>query len=445
MSTVEQVGFSEIEVREQLDRISQSNVLKRSRRLQQFLRYITDLTLAGEESNINEYLLGVEVFERGPNYNASEDSVVRRQAHALRHKLGEYYATEGKDDPIRIEIPLGHYVPVFHRNEEKPGSESREAGPHVAAAAEQPQASYRFVAVIAMLAIVGMGVAFWLGSEFGAGLGRDTALIQAPAATPAINELWAPWFASEQAPQLVFSTPMTAVIKHFALPLPPDSEPPRLEVPQGLQQPIRDKFNLNDGGYLYMTPTVSETKSGESLGAVHLAILFASRGLPVRATTSARLTWEGFRQENLILFGHNEQNTWMDPLLADHPFRLEKTNGGVQRRIAVTNPRPDEPRYFQIEFPPDAEGSRSEYALVSMLPGTDGLRELLLVSGLNTQATLMAVEFLTNEDRAAQLIERLRAEAPDHQGSWYFQLVLKAEVRGSVPTGGTIELLRVLN
>ena len=134
----------------------------------------------------------------------------------------------------------------------------------------------------------------------------------------------------------------------------------------------------------------------------------------------------------------------MDPLLADYPLRLQATSGGLQRRIVNVKPEAGEPGFYQIDYPSGGEQSTIEYALVSMLPGTDGLHELLLVSGLNTQATLMAIEFLTKEERAAQLIDELRAQAPGHRGAWHFQIVLKAEVREGVPTGGAIELTRVI-
>jgi hypothetical protein len=38
---------------------------------------------------------------------------VRVQASRLRAKLLEYYTSEGKDDPILIELPKGQYAPVF--------------------------------------------------------------------------------------------------------------------------------------------------------------------------------------------------------------------------------------------------------------------------------------------------------------------------------------------
>ena len=50
MATAETQEFSEHAIREQLDRLTRSDVLKRSRRLQQFLRYVTEVTLAGQAS-----------------------------------------------------------------------------------------------------------------------------------------------------------------------------------------------------------------------------------------------------------------------------------------------------------------------------------------------------------------------------------------------------------
>ena len=88
---------------------------ERSERVQRFLRFICELTLTGESQRINEYLIGSEVFQRGSDYSPSEDSIVRRQAHALRQKLQDYYGNDGQGDPVRIELPVGRYVPVFRR------------------------------------------------------------------------------------------------------------------------------------------------------------------------------------------------------------------------------------------------------------------------------------------------------------------------------------------
>lgn len=440
MKTAGMQELTEQAIRAQLDRIVHSDALKRSRRLQQFLLYVANVTLAGEASKINEYLLGVEVFERGADYNAADDSIVRRQAHALRHKLAEYYSTEGKHDPIRIEIPLGHYVPAFEPNPEAAEADDPSAAP--AQAVEPKRSTFHLAILVAALVALAVTLSFWFG--------RASAPRQAIVATndlsasPAVSEVWGAWLDADQEPTIVFSSPLGAVVKHYPEPLAPDSFPPRFPVPASFESSFRSALKVGEGGHLYLTPTLGDTKAGESVGAVQLAALLASRGLPVRATTAALLTWEDFRQRNLILLGHNEQNTWMDPLLKDYPLQLQATGPSVQRRIVNTAPRPGEPDYYEIDYPDGTGESTIEHALVSMLPGTDGVHQLLLVSGLNTQATLMAIEFLASEERAKQLVDKLRAEDPNHQGPWHFQVVLRAEVRDRVATGGSIEQVRLV-
>lgn len=440
MQTSAQVELTEQDVRDQLDRITRSESLKRSRRLQEFLRYVSELTLAGEASRINEYLLGVEVFERGPNYNASEDSVVRRQAHALRRKLGEYYSSEGARDPILIEIPLGHYVPVFRRND------GASAAPSPPVELEGPPSEKRrFTWAMAAVGAAVVALSFWVGRASAPAPQSGIANAAAQAPSGPVQELWSAWLFAERGPLLCLSSPLSAIVKDYAEPVPPHSQPPRLALPQELAGRFRDVLGLSEGGYYYISPSTAEAKGGEALSAVQLANLFAAQGLPVRSTRSNLLTWEDFRGQNLVVFGHNEQSQWIDPLLEDYPLRLDATSGEQQRRIVNREPREGESGFFQIEYAPQPGAPTIEYALVSMLPGLDGLHELLVVSGLNTQATLMAVEFLVDEQRAAQLLDVLRNRAPEHEGSWYFQLVLRAEVRDSVLTGGDIELIRVID
>ena len=54
-------GFSSDEVSQQLDRILRSEAFSRSLRSQEFLSYITQVAIAGEQSSINEYMIGIEV------------------------------------------------------------------------------------------------------------------------------------------------------------------------------------------------------------------------------------------------------------------------------------------------------------------------------------------------------------------------------------------------
>lgn len=100
-------------VRAEIARISASKVFARSERLLNFLRFTVEESLAGRSAKLKEYAVGVEVYGRALDYNPKLDSIVRSEAARLRAKLGEYYAVEGKLNPLRIAYPKGGYVPAF--------------------------------------------------------------------------------------------------------------------------------------------------------------------------------------------------------------------------------------------------------------------------------------------------------------------------------------------
>ncbi len=86
-----------------------------SNRLKAFLTCIVNAKLEGQADKLKEFTLGVEVFDKDETFDPNTDSIVRVEASRLRSKLREYYGAEGKDDPVRIDVPKGHYVPVFRR------------------------------------------------------------------------------------------------------------------------------------------------------------------------------------------------------------------------------------------------------------------------------------------------------------------------------------------
>lgn len=121
-----QVRMPAARVQEELQRILASPTFLNARRPSQFLRFIVDETLAGEE-RLKEYLIGVEVFDRPQDYDPKDDPVVRVEAGRLRKKLAEYYAGPGANDTLIIELPKGGYVPVFHERPTTTGHEKTEA------------------------------------------------------------------------------------------------------------------------------------------------------------------------------------------------------------------------------------------------------------------------------------------------------------------------------
>ncbi len=104
-------------IREQLDRILHSGSFVHSRRRQRFLEYVVNETLAGRGERLKGYNVGLEVFDRPETFDPVVDPIVRIEAARLRDKLREYYETDGREDPIRIDLPKGTYAPHIEFNQ----------------------------------------------------------------------------------------------------------------------------------------------------------------------------------------------------------------------------------------------------------------------------------------------------------------------------------------
>jgi tetratricopeptide (TPR) repeat protein len=78
-----------------------------------FLRLVTQEALFGKPDSLKEYRIGTEVFDKDESFDPRIDPIVRNEARRLRRKIEMYYVTEGKSDPVAIDLPKGGYIPVF--------------------------------------------------------------------------------------------------------------------------------------------------------------------------------------------------------------------------------------------------------------------------------------------------------------------------------------------
>ncbi len=438
----------EEEVRAALETILSTHAFVRSERQSQFLRFVCDMALKGDGAKLNEYVIAHEVFGRGNGYSPGEDSVVRRQAHSLRQKLHEYYVSDGVGSSIRIDIPNGRYVPVFTRLERTenvatptvtPDSVALPGPPPPAVRRTMEPARARWL-MAALAAITLLAIGFWAGTAF------RQSLPAAPSIDPAMAEMWGTWLSDPGGAVICLSNPLTTVVKQFpfALPIEPHRNPPRIIVTPEQAKSFRQYFELPEGGHFYLYPALSQSKTGEALGTATLTALLTRAGVPVHVTQSRFLNWDSFRNQNLILLGHDEANRWLDPILGRLPIRMVTTEADKARHIEVSAAAGGKAQEFYLQFLPDIHSVSSDYALVSMLSGVDERHKLLLVNGLNTEGTQIAMEYLCDPKRVRELLSRLRESAPFHKGSWHFQFVLHTEVRDQVPTTADLLVAKVL-
>ena len=90
-----------------------TTVLNRSSNMKKLLSYVCKRYFDGQASEIKEYSIAVDAFGRPAGFDPATDSIIRVEAHRLRHKLALYYRQKGAHHRVQIVLPAGGYVPQF--------------------------------------------------------------------------------------------------------------------------------------------------------------------------------------------------------------------------------------------------------------------------------------------------------------------------------------------
>src|ERR1700757_848628 len=185
-----------------VEKLSNSNVLHGSESLCKLLRYLARHAVEHPGIPLKEYQIATEEFGRPPDFDPAVDSMVRVQAGRLRAKLIEYYATEGGEDSLRVELPKGTYTLSFHRRQ--PG----EAHPHDLVGGELHPASRTSTPRSWLLAVITLSILLVAALAALYSTRRETPVARALAVEPAATSLqvfWKPFLRGPDEPWVVFS------------------------------------------------------------------------------------------------------------------------------------------------------------------------------------------------------------------------------------------------
>jgi TolB-like protein len=100
-------------IRAELQKILASRTFRAAHGQKRFLAYAVEEVVAGNAQLLKEYVIATDALGRDVAFDPRLDPIVRTAARKLRAKLAKYYEVEGANDPLRIELPKGSYVPVF--------------------------------------------------------------------------------------------------------------------------------------------------------------------------------------------------------------------------------------------------------------------------------------------------------------------------------------------
>jgi hypothetical protein len=425
---------------EQLERLLESRSLHGSESLKAFLRFVVLKSLENQENDLKEYTIATEVFGRNKSYDSRSDSVVRVQASRLRGKLQDYYANEGKDDPVIIDLPKGHYAPVFSYASSRNGatvSIDAQASPQASEIKETGASRDRWwrwaIAAFAVLAI-GIGIlAFNYRSEADRDVVTPASRKDKSAEILVALPLWNDFLRSPEPVLVAFSNALfqgTAETGMKTLkPMRPsgqESSSPQTAQQAGVSQ---------DGD---QTITEHYTGVGEVMGVYFLGDFFSKADHPFRVKRSLLLNWDDLKTDNIVILGSPAENFVLRELPQEQDFRFGPVRDENQRMtFGIINTKPKEgeqPVYLAKQEGPSRSQISEDYAIVSLLRGLDAEHRLMILAGITTFGTQAAAEYVTRPEYVKELINRLNMGSADTPRlPSYYQVLIKIKVNGGVP------------
>ncbi len=425
------------EVRQTLERILSSKYFANAPKKQKFLQLICDFYLGGRARELNEYLIGCEVFDRATDYNPSVDPIVRVGAHEVRKKLESYYQNEGANDKIRLEIPVGSYEPVFTR--QLPSGEAASAALEPSLPLAVPQTGRRLmlmleVAVVTLVIAVGILIYFNLKLQ-----------PSGYTSTPAKNQedygaVWAPFLNDPDPPLLVLSNPPVYRFSNVTDPevLIKNSIGLSNQQVRLLNEELRDKFVMQHNRIprLVLT-TTTYTGIGEAIGLYRVTDLFRSLGKNTLLKQSRTVSAEDLKTHNVILLGSIWVNEWAGklPLKEDFVYSGDAT-------ILNLNPLPGEEREYKASFDERTGRLLTDYAVITVKPNISDQNTVMVLAGIHSEGTEAAAECVTTRSHLAELNQRLMSAGGPVK---YFQALLKVGVENAIPTTISIIALHPLS
>jgi hypothetical protein len=385
-------------VQQQLERLLASTLFHSSKRYAQFLRFVVGRTLEGHGHDLKERILGIEVFDRPPDYDTNIDPIVRVTAAEIRKRIDQYYHDPKHGQEIRLFLPSGSYAPQFSWPGYPNGLAVAPSAPPNASsvttqtATESEKAKsvpHRWISrkalvlvlilIPAILVSIAAAGIWWRGS-------RPTIL----------REFWAPFVKSPD-PALFC---IADQVQYANIQLRDAADPQKeITLPDTMVTVIIDDLNplVNIAGTLR-----SYSKSYRVLG---------------ESTTS--LT--DLRRSPSVFIGAFD-NTWT--LRLTSALRFHFVNEPSMSKLWIEDREHPEKRDWLLDRLQQKTDNYKDYAIVARFIPPDTDQYAVVVAGIGRGGTVAAGEFLVDEHRMQEIL----AHAPQDWQTKNIEIVLETQV-----------------
>ena len=397
--------------------------------LTNFLLHICELKLLHREAELTEHQIGTHAFERPASYHPGEDNIVRNYARILRQRLQAYFDGEGSEEPFRIVVPRGSYVPSFER--QTPHAATPDVPlPLPAARGEwersdgdrQPRrrrSVYLTSAVASTAFIVCLLLGWGLGHRQSSG---------APPIASDYERFWNEVFDPTRNTYVVPADSGLAMVEDLT-----GRQVHLHEYAAGNLESMFANFDASPkhgNGRFGIDRLTNYTSTVDLDIAVKLATLPQFRGGHAIVRYARDIRMEDLKGANAILLGGPHVNPWDELFEPSSHFRI---NSQVRmqamhldpRTIINKRPQPGEQPAYVNTGEADAPIG---YAILSFLPGADGGGYVLMLQGVNMASTQAAADFAMNPKALAPILRKARG-SDGHIGA--FEVLLETRIVGA--------------
>jgi hypothetical protein len=356
---------------EHLDVVLRSPAFISSKRCQEFLRYVVGETVEGRAESLKERTIAIEVFGKGIHFEPGEDSLVRVKAREVRKRLAEYYES-APDSALRIDIPLGSYVPRIQLSAKA-----------VATVVEPIEIGTNSIEPAQNKKHINRRKFLWLA---GSSLGIVSAVPLALSFSqrePPLESLWRPVFATKT-PLLIFIPVLT-----------------------------------NNG---QLTDRVG---MGTTVAVSRAAGYLTKQRYPYRLRFGADLNFSQLREQPSLLLG-GFSSPWTSEMTRGLRFNLVQDPDGSDGAYVIDTQTAR--RWGPIKT--QNGYSDQDYAILCRLFDSNNGQIVFIAAGITTFGTESAAEILFTPSLFSQLVK----DAPKNWETKNFQVVIHISVIGTTPS-----------
>jgi hypothetical protein len=412
-----------------VQRIAGSSVFHKSKRLCDFLLFVSERSLQNPDEVVHEHELGRCVFGRSDDFDPSQDTIVRVHASQLRKRLQHYFETEGASEATIIEIPKGTYMPTF-RSRELIGEDLEPEASGQQPAKAQSVVSRKVVVLAGLLCLALAAVSVWLVVENRRLANRSAGMLEP---RPSVEFLWAKMFDNGSTCYLVLSDSTVTMFQDLIGRQLTATEYQRRQFQELAQQRLSDPRDLAFARRLMHRQFTSFV---DAKLAGRLGLLNASLGIPTEVVLARFANPGYFQNQNAILAGPNRGNPWVE--LFEHKLNFQSRYDEDIPEASFVNlaPLPGEESAYAVEW------DRVGYCRLAWLPNLGGTGSVLIISGTDMVSSDAGVEFVTSERWVKDLLSRLAVQ--EGNPIPHFEVLLRAQLALGAVTSFEIVAHRII-